>query len=1175
MKKKEQSDARGHVIGIKKLLLIMKLSFFLAVINVLVVSATGFSQTGKLSINLQDATIKEVLNEIENQTELSFIYKSDLINPDQKVNINASDVTVQQVLNSLFPDMDIHAQILDNSLIVLLPEELYQQQQRISGTVIDAITNETLPGVNIVIEGTVTGAVTDIEGKFNIPQPNQNTVLVFSFIGYVTQRVPYAGQQIFNIKLNPDVQALDEVIVVGYGTQKKETLTGAVSQISSADIVSTKQADAIASLQGKIPGLLIRQQNTKPGGFATDLNLRGFGTPMIVVDGVVRSGTIMTRSTNPRGGAAMTTNDISVLQEINPDDVESISVLKDASAAIYGLGAANGVILITMKKGKEGAPSLTYSNQFVLSRPAIIRKNEDWVSFMKWDNAMADVAKMSQRFSSGLISSYENNEEGYYYTDWYDIVTKNFASTQSHNLSMRGGSDRITYYLGTSYSNDKTIYNTNGFKYDRYSLNGNVTAKLTDNISATFQTSMRFTDRAQPGSDFAENNLSYYIQASNPMVTPTVIGNPSHYSNVEEQMNAVAILDTRLMNSKTQGKTYNNTIDLKYNTPFLKGLQLAATGAFDFSASKNSTLIRKYDLYDYLTDIYAASFLQSTSYQELWTDNSRIYGKIQANYSQTFGKHNVNAIFAGEVTKNSMANLFGKRFYGATDATSFYTHDVIDMGLSTTGTNSGMRSSGATQGVLGRLNYSFSGKYLVEVMGRYDGTYYYAPGKRWGFFPAYSLGWRISEESFMKNNFTWINNLKVRWSDGFTGSTQGRAYEYVSGYSSSGSWIYTDGATQTGWNNNTVGNTILTWADARMMDFGVDWDLWKSKLGGSFDWFKRKTSGIAGTRTGSLPDFYGVSLPSENLNKSENIGLELALSYRDKIGGFNYRFSASATYTRFRNTYLQRARTDTYSSAMNKWYSNNIENRWANALSANSYNWADGSQFQSLSEISQEGVLYSFADANKTVVPGMYRLDDRNGDGYITNQDVYYKWSGGNPPLQFGLNMSGNYKNFDFSLVFSGAALVTKTVALSGYAGFGYLYHLPKHYTEDSWRVANYGDDPWDPSTEWVSGYWPALARVAAAGVDHNATYNSNQPYNFVNATYLRLKTVELGYTFSPSLLKKVGIKSARLYVNGGNLATFSNKLLKYVDPESNDSRNLGGYFATTRTYSAGVNLNF
>jgi len=262
---------------------------------------------------------------------------------------------------------------------------------------------------------------------------------------------------------------------------------------------------------------------------------------------------------------------------------------------------------------------------------------------------------------------------------------------------------------------------------------------------------------------------------------------------------------------------------------------------------------------------------------------------------------------------------------------------------------------------------------------------------------------------------------------------------------------------------------------------------------------------------------------------------------------------------------------------MDYWH-NSVLNRWNNAHGTTMYRWEDGSQFQNLNEASIEQILYSLdrnGEGNRAIVPGMYRISDRNGDGYITGADVYYVWPNGNPPLQFGVNMSGNYKNFDFSVVFTGASLKRKGFSLSGYTGFGKLNYLPKQYSEDCFHVSNYGDDPWDPNTQWETGYWPALVRVAQAGASHNATYTHNQPYNFVNASYVRLKTLEIGYRVAPQFLKKTGIKNVRIFFNGGNLLTFSNKLLKYVDPESNDYGRQGGDFQINKSYNFGFNLNF
>ncbi|MBQ3438471.1 MAG: hypothetical protein IJG35_00635, partial [Bacteroidales bacterium] len=398
---------------------------------------------------------------------------------------------------------------------------------------------------------------------------------------------------------------------------------------------------------------------------------------------------------------------------------------------------------------------------------------------------------------------------------------------------------------------------------------------------------------------------------------------------------------------------------------------------------------------------------------------------------------------------------------------------------------------------------------------------------------------------------------------------------YINGYTASGSWVFSDGGTTTGYANSQVANTILTWAKVRMMDFGVDWELWQGKFGGTFDWFKRQMLGTAAVRNASLPDFYAVSLPSENLNRSENVGMELSLYHRNSIGNFSYRVQATATFSRNRPTYIESENTRVYKSSMDYW-KNGTLNRWNGYMGGSTYHWT-GNRFTSVNDANASEVLYTTdgsKEGNRGLIVGQYELVDRNGNGYIDGEDVFYTWGGGNPPLQFGLNFSGSYKNFDFALLFNGATMKYKSYGLSAYAGFGKLNYLPSHYT-DAYHVANYGDDPWNPETQWVEGYWPALVRVAQVGSYNSPSYGNNQPYNYVNASFLRLKTIELGYRVSPNFLRKMGIKSARVFFNGGNLLTICNPLLKYVDPESNDSGRAGGEFQINKTYSFGFNLNF
>ena len=1053
---------------------------------------------------------------------------------------------------------------------------LAQNTITVTGTVTDA-QKEPIIGASVLQQGTTVGAATDVDGNFTLTVP-EGAVLEFSSIGFETRTLKASPRM--NVILVEDSELLNETVVVGYGVQKRESLTGSISQIRSEDIAATKTADGVAALQGKIPGLLITQNSGKPGAFASEINLRGFGTPMVVVDGVVRSTTRTRKSTtyNTNPNALESYTDLSVLQELNPDDIESISVLKDASATIYGLGAQNGVILITTKKGQVRKPSVNFSANVSLASPVVPRDVESWTSFMKWENAMSDVAKMSHRFSDETIAAYERGDEGLVYTDWYNEVYRKFAVNQQYNVSLTGGTETVNYYFGANYADDNPILKGDAYGYKRYGFNGNISVKLTPALTMRYTTSVRQSNNLGMGDFDMDWNIFYYIYQSNPMVGVHTKDNPNHYSDVEEHTNPVALLDTDASGfTKTDRKDFNNTVDFTYDAPFLKGLQFQATGAYDFGRMKQRTLVKKMKLYNYLTDISEQGMetRQETQYAEMWNDNTRVYGRFQALYNRQFGAHNISAMLGGELTSITNAMIGASRYYGVDGDHYLYTHDVINQALASRDDNQGTRSSSRTAGYIGRLNYNYMGKYLVEVMGRYDGNYMFQKGKRWSLFPSYSVGWRISEEKFFKNLFPYVNNLKFRWSDGFTGAPQGSAYAYINGYTASGSWVFSDGGTTTGYANSQVANTILTWAKVRMMDFGVDWELWQGKFGGTFDWFKRQMLGTAAVRNASLPDFYAVSLPSENLNRSENVGMELSLYHRNSIGNFSYRVQATATFSRNRPTYIESENTRVYKSSMDYW-KNGTLNRWNGYMGGSTYHWT-GNRFTSVNDANASEVLYTTdgsKEGNRGLIVGQYELVDRNGNGYIDGEDVFYTWGSGNPPLQFGLNFSGSYKNFDFALLFNGATMKYKSYGLSAYAGFGKLNYLPSHYT-DAYHVANYGDDPWNPETQWVEGYWPALVRVAQVGSYNSPSYGNNQPYNYVNASFLRLKTIELGYRVSPNFLRKMGIKSARVFFNGGNLLTICNPLLKYVDPESNDSGRAGGEFQINKTYSFGFNLNF
>ena len=1039
------------------------------------------------------------------------------------------------------------------------------QNLTVKGSVLDA-EKQPVIGAAVLQVGTTNGAACDLDGNFTITVPS-GAELEVSAIGYETLRVKVTSSTM-HITLQEESTELEETVVVGYGTQKKASLTSSITNIQAEDITSTKQSDLVSSLQGKVPGLQIRQNSGAVGWFDQDISLRGYGAPLVIIDGVARQ----SRSRQYWGWYDNNSSSSAALAELNPDDIESITVLKDASASIYGLGAQNGVILVTTKKGQIGKPSVTYSNTLTFGVPTALPKEVDIATYMEVYNEMTrnNRKNPTTTYSDEEIAHYRNGDPGYENFSWWDAIFKSHTFSQVHNVSIRGGNQQTTYYLSGNFTNQDAIYRANTGDYNRYGFTANFTTKITPNLSVSFQSAINVTSQEMPPANTTQNAM-YYALLTPRSVHATTRDNPDHYSsNVAENRNAVALMESSIAGSKKDNDVaFRNNLDVKYEAPFLKGLVLQASAAYDVVERKNSSLTKHFPLYDYESDILAAYNPDKNQYSENWNTYTKYYGRLQANYNTTIARsHHLGATLAAEATINKLRSISASREFG-----DFYTHDIISQGTADTQTNSGSRSSSAAAGYVGRVNYDYQGKYLVELMARYDGTYLYAPGHRWGFFPSYSLGWRVSEEKFFKSILPQVNNLKFRWSDGLTGYSQGDPYGYMVAYSTNGSTVFTDGAAITGYANHSPAQTIISWAKVRMMDFGFDFEVWRGLLGGSVDWFWRNTSGIAAASTASVPDMYGQSLPQENLNKSQNVGIDLSLSHRNHIKDFNYRVMFTATFSRSRTTYDASMENYPWASA-NAYYASNAVGRWSDAHSASTYHWLNGNpQFTSWQEIYDSNVYYGNM---KEMLPGMYKLEDRNGDGVISSSDMYYTWAETNPPLQFGLVLSGSWKGFDFNATFNAATLVSKAVSLSGGMGYGFFTTFYENYM-DRWHTADPKADPFDPNTQWVSGYWPAMSLATSAyDTASNVTYRVNQPYDYVDGTYLRLKSLEVGYTFQADLLRKIHIRSLRVYMNGTNLLTFCNKLLKPYDPERNQNSYLGvAGTPLMKNFSAGVNINF
>lgn len=654
------------------------------------------------------------------------------------------------------------------------------------------------------------------------------------------------------------------------------------------------------------------------------------------------------------------------------------------------------------------------------------------------------------------------------------------------------------------------------------------------------------------------------------------MGSTNHYSDIApESKNPAALVDPNVDGyRRNRGVNYSADFDLTWRVPFVQGLSLGILGSFNGNNRNNSELQKSYQLYDYFTDQPTKTFGENR-YQNTMGIFQRLYGRAQVNYANSFGNHNISATGVVELSGSRYDELYGRRLYDG-----YFTNDILNQADASTATNSGYRRETRLAAYLVRANYDYAGKYLLEVVGRYDGSYRYAPGHRWAFFPSVSAGWRMSEEKFIKEGLPFVSNLKLRASYGKSGYDAGDPFQYVAAYTQGEKgYVFNDKLTM-GMVAPGVVLDNLSWVVTKTANIGVDFDLWNGKLFGTVEVYRRVNDGILASRIMDIPNTFGASFPKENINSEENTGFEIELGTRGKIGkDFGYTISANYSFTRYKFLDVEH---NPYQSSMDR-FLNGHDNRtiggmWDHSGGGMWIQKTDG-QFQNISEF-ERAPLYGGSNGNSMMLPGAFRIIDRNGDGVIGYEDQLpeSRRAGANPPYQFGMNLGFTYKNFDLNILLQGAAGYVIGYANDDVFGYGSKTNptLMKKYM-DRWHTANVTDDPYNPATQWVSGKFPALRRDFVGTQDNGNSWGVGAiPFWNPNATYLRLKSLELGYTLPKNLTRKVGISDLRVFVNGFNLLTFCNSLLKDADPER-EERDWGASLAypLMKSYNIGLNINF
>jgi len=1038
-------------------------------------------------------------------------------------------------------------------LIFLFPLGLLAQQVPVSGKVIDLTDGSPLPGVSVHVKGTTSGGVTDVAGKFQITVPGTSAILQVSFLGYVTQEIAVKDIKGGTIALKTTSKSLDEVVVVGYGVQKRATVTGSISTLQSKEIITTKNESVTNMLTGKIPGIRVVQTTAEPGSFSNKLNIRGYqGTPLIVVDGVIAG------------------NDQGIIGKMDPNEIENISVLKDAAASIYGMRAAGGAILVTTKKGsKNGKVNINYSVDDAIQTFLGMPQGVGAVDFMmltnekvKRDFANNFISNVTPAFSYNDIEPYLGGKRRS--ADWSSLVFNKTATQIEHNLNIDGGTDKISYFFNFGYQNQDGVFKTGDLNYHKYNFRSNVTTTITKGLKAQVLTSGYMDQKKQPYTD----EWTVYKYTWNQIPTHQIYANdnPLYPAVMDDNMNPSLITDDDKVGFKTSKNTsFTGQLNMTYEIPGVPGLNVKALYNLDYGVNDFNQIKRSYSLYTYSAadNTYIPSVVNSPSgITRAYYTHLNTLSQFTLNYAHTFAQvHSVSATVAYEQSHETGDNF---NAYRDIEIPINYLFGGLQNSNMSGGMDAGALTDRAHRSIIGRANYDFKGKYLAEFSFRRDGNNLYKPGAdQWGFFPGGSIGWVLTKEDFFRKlvSENILSNLKLRASYGQVGDeANAPAFNYVDGYTYPIN-TYIFGGSAVNGSAPKLGNAGLTWSVSTIKNIALDFGLFNGAVDGTFEVFRNDRTGLPAQPAIALPGTVGADVPQINYGSDRTQGMDFNLSYRTTFGKLGVNIAGNIGTTRLKRIKVLEAK------AGNEYLN------WKNSQSGRYQNiwWGPeyAGQFTTYGQIYNYGV--NTGGGNNNVVPGDYYYKDWNGDGVIDDKDSHPIATNDIPLYNYGLNIGLSYKGFDMTLLLQGAAGV--------YVQYGEQFASPLMYNRsaltrflDSWHTVDPNANVFDPNTQWVPGFYPAMGSPDAQGTKA-----------IQNASYLRVKTLEFGYSLSPSVLKTIGMKKLRVFINSYNLLTFTG--LKNYDPEHQgpnptDGGNfgvaLGGYtYPMNRTFNVGANVSF
>jgi len=997
-----------------------------------------------------------------------------------------------------------------------------QQKKSITGKVVDD-SGIPIIGATVKIKGTNIGVITNKDGRFELSVDPSIKQLQVSYIGMKTMELVLGNSSNFTVTMIEQNSGLDEVVVVGYGTQKKATVTGSVSQVGGEDLKKVAAVNLSNTLAGKTAGVIANTRSGEPGEDGSNITIRGKGTlgntsALIVVDGVADRG----------------------FSRLNPEDIESISVLKDASAAIYGARAANGVILVTTKRGKEGSVKINYSGSVGVTQPTRVPKMLNAYQYATYINEYDRGHGLTETYPQNVLTKLQDGSDPINYpsTDWWNEVAKDWATKTQHSLSVTGGNDKVSFYSSIQYMWQDAIYKKSAQNYSQYQFTSNVDAKVGKRVK--FSMDILGRQEIRNRGVFNTADLFGKFLSTSPMAA-------AYYPNGLPRVGYDGVTNNAALMVTDKPGTYKqkyNVLDLKPTLkldldPITKGLYAEGYAALDFSFSTGKSLNTPYDVYLYNNETKQYNNNRSgtgaISVNSSADNSSRITLNGRLGYARTFNeRHKIDAFISYEQSKYSYSTVSAFRTnYISAAIPEIFAGSSVPKDKD----NGGYSDASVRQNVFGRINYSYKDKYLAEFTMRYDGSQNFAKGHRWGTFPGASVGWIISEESFLSSIKPIVSFLKLKGSWGLMGNDNVAAYQYLTEYAyGSGVTFSADNTVNKSLYMVRTANPLITWEKAQTINAGFSAQFLQGKFGLDFDYFKSMRHDILITRNASVPSYTGLTLPAENLGKVNNQGIELVASYQDKSKDFTWGVTGNFTYAKNKVVYMDEAAT---TPAWQKTEGHPI----------------DGYVLYKATGIYQTQAQVDNSPHIAGAKPGDLIYADTNGDHKITWDDAYRSDETSTPQIVFGTTLNGSWKGLDLNVFFQGQARAKQIIQPS--------MNMVTDFYNGRWIDNNTAEQN-------ANARWPRAFIKQTYGDAFNGVASS---WWLRDASFLRLKSVEIGYSLPKSLLKSLGVEKIRIYANGNNI--FSIDKIKICDPEVPDGVAGTNFYPQQRMFTGGINVTF